>query len=209
MVSFRPVHDLSTAGVIGYYTDTSWGSDTPQAWLAEADAFDLRPSLEVKALRRSLAILPDLPAETSLIVSCSTTTLVTSELLNALRHSEPTRIIVQLTQSGKDPDYTAARNAADQLRRLGTKIMVEHDRAHSSALRLLIELQPDLINLTSALPAGNEDHALATLISLARLIGATLLISNTASAAARARCIDLGIQLGVGDQPAPAFPLSA
>lgn len=172
----------------------------PERWFAEAEEVGLRRELEVAAAKVALSALPSLPPEIYLSLNVSPKTLLSGSFRKlVLENSDPTRVVVEVTEHARIDDYERLNAAFDRLRGPGVRLAVDDAGAGFASLRHILRLAPDFIKLDRTLIDGIEydrsRQALAAgLISFAEKIEATIIAEGIEHSAE----VDVLTALGVG-----------
>lgn len=172
----------------------------PERWFAEAEEVGLRRELEVAAAKVALSALPSLPPEIFLSLNVSPKTLLSGSFRKlVLENSDPTRVVVEVTEHARIDDYERLNAAFDRLRGPGVRLAVDDAGAGFASLRHILRLAPDFIKLDRTLIDGIEydrsRQALAAgLISFAEKIEATIIAEGIEHSAE----VDVLTALGVG-----------
>jgi EAL domain-containing protein (putative c-di-GMP-specific phosphodiesterase class I) len=214
-VAFQRIADLHTGRTVGFEAVPQFGTGTPEPWFAEAAEAGLGVELEVKAMRRALQHLGDLPEGTYLAVNCSPAALVSEQVSELLLRYDTARIVVQLSEQTPVEDYARSRAAIDALRRVGVRIAVDDLGAGYSSLRHVIAFQPEIIKLGRVLTEAAEEPAqlmIQTIVGLGRLTGAAIVAKGLRDARTLDLVRDLGVDAGQGPyfgEPQPLDELTA
>ena len=172
----------------------------PDRWFAEAEEVGLRRELELATAKVALSALPSLPPEIYLSVNVSPKTLLSASFRKlVLENSDPTRVVVEVTEHARIDDYERLNSAFDRLREPGVRLAVDDAGAGFASLRHILRLAPDFIKLDRTLIDGIEydrsRQALAAgLISFAEKIEATII----AEGIEHSEEVDVLTALGVG-----------
>jgi EAL domain-containing protein (putative c-di-GMP-specific phosphodiesterase class I)/CheY-like chemotaxis protein len=188
----------------------------PDRWFAEAEEVGLRGELELAAVKAALAALPSLPPKIYLSLNVSPKTVLSAGLRKLVEGSEPSRVVLEVTEHAPIDDYKRLNAAADGLRALGVRFAVDDAGAGFASLRHILRLAPDFIKLDRTLIDGIENdrsrQALAVgLISFAERIDATIIAEGIERLADLNMLASLGVGHGQGfflARPGP-LPLSA
>ncbi|WP_242425100.1 EAL domain-containing protein, partial [Frankia sp. EI5c] len=201
-IAYQPVVDLRTGRVVAVeaLSRLPGSPRRPASLFTEAADVGLGPELEIAAIQRALAVLPDLPVGVRLAVNASPST-VTSGLVGVLlRTGVAERIAVEITENeyiGDDGDLTAAIST---LRGNDVRIVVDDMGTCYAGLQLVLHLRPDVIKLDRFIVRGLPDPAhqavVAGVTTIARAIGSHVVAEGietaTELAAAREATIDYG-----------------
>ena len=172
----------------------------PDRWFAEAEEVGLGRELELATAKAALAALPSLPPEIYLSLNVSPKTLLSGSFRKlVLENSDPTRVVVEVTEHARIEDYERLNSAFDRLRDAGVRLAIDDAGAGFASLRHILRLAPDFIKLDRTLIDGIEydrsRQALAAgLISFAEKIEATIIAEGIEHSAE----VDVLTALGVG-----------
>lgn len=188
----------------------------PDRWFAEAEEVGLRSELELAAVKVALAALPSLPPKIYLSLNVSPKTVLSAGLRKLVEGSEPSRVVVEVTEHAPIANYKRLNAAVDNLRALGVRFAVDDAGAGFASLRHILRLEPDFIKLDRTLIDGIQTdrsrQALAAgLISFAERIDATIIAEGIEKLAELNMLASLGVGHGQGfflARPGP-LPLSA
>jgi EAL domain-containing protein (putative c-di-GMP-specific phosphodiesterase class I)/DNA-binding NarL/FixJ family response regulator len=174
----------------------------PDVWFAEAHRADVGVQLERFAVRSALLELEGLPADTFLALNVSPDTAVHPGLRDDLAASDPTRIVIELTEHVPVRDYDNLERGLDALRALGTRVAVDDCGAGFTSLRHVALIAPDFLKLDMILCRDVREPARAALaralVSFARETGSTVIAEGIEAADDLAALRDLGVELGQG-----------
>jgi PAS domain S-box-containing protein len=177
---FQPIVDLEHSRVVGFEALTRFPGEParPDQWFADATAVGLGVALEVHAARTAVAAMPKLPDSTYLSVNLSPTALMSVDL-DELAPSDPTRLVIELTEHARVGDYQELRTAVQRLRSAGVRIAVDDAGAGFASFRHILELGPDIVKVDLSISQGiHDDPARQALVGgmaeLAHQSGATL-----------------------------------
>jgi EAL domain-containing protein (putative c-di-GMP-specific phosphodiesterase class I) len=198
---FQPIVDLRTGRTVGFEALSRFDTGPPDVCFADAAHVGLGLQLELKAIRRALRHLDQLPEDAYLSVNCSPTTLLSDDLYDILARHDTARIVVELTEQMPVEDYHQCRTAIDRLRRAGARLAIDDLGAGYASLRHVIALKPEIIKLDRGLADVADPSTqmmVQTLVTLGRLIGATILAEGIEDAAGIELVRALGVELGQG-----------
>lgn len=199
---FQPVVDLESGAIVSCEALTRFpasGEQPPDWWFAAAHRAGLGVELELLAIRRVLALLPQLPPQLRVAVNAGPDTIVHPGFQQLLRSADLHRLTVELTEHDVVRDYTRVLAVLQELRRDGVLLSVDDTGSGYSGLTHILHLQPDVIKLDREMVMGvHADpvrRALATaIVSFAEAIGASV-IAEGLEVMEEVDCLR---QLGVG-----------
>jgi EAL domain-containing protein (putative c-di-GMP-specific phosphodiesterase class I) len=188
----------------------------PDRWFAEAEEVGLRCELELAAVKAALAEVPSLPPEIYVSLNVSPNTVLTADLRKLVEGSDPTRVVIEVTEHAPIDNYRRLNAAVNRLRGLGVRFAVDDAGAGFASLRHILRLAPDFIKLDRTLINGiqrdRSRQALAAgLISFAERIDATIIAEGIEKLAELKMLASLGVGHGQGfflARPGP-LPLRA
>jgi EAL domain-containing protein (putative c-di-GMP-specific phosphodiesterase class I) len=219
-IHLQPICDLVDGRPRGYEALSRFAGPnarTPDRWFADAADVGLGVELECAAIAAAVRLLPLLPADTTLSLNASPTTVVSGALDALFNVAEPERLVLEVTEHADVGDYDELCRHLERLRARGVRLAVDDAGAGFSGLQHILKLQPDSIKLDMALIRGIDvdpaRRALASAMqSFARQTGAMLVAEGVETAAERKTLIALGFMRGQGyllGRPAPGAEVAA
>jgi EAL domain-containing protein (putative c-di-GMP-specific phosphodiesterase class I) len=205
-IVLQPIISLSSGHVVAVEALSRfdvWPQRAPNYWFAQADSVGLGSALELFAIQRALALLPDIPEPLCLGINAGPSTVGSPELIALLSASTPSRIIVELTEHVGIEDYPGLRRASKTVKRIGSRVALDDTGTGFASLSLLLEVAPELIKLdrtmTRDIDSDPVRRALArALVTFGNEVGAEVIAEGIETAAELAVLIDLGIAYGQG-----------
>lgn len=184
---------------------------TPDRAFAAATRFRRGVDLELLAVQRALARLPDLAPGLTMCVNLSAEALTDARVQTELLRHAGHRIAVEVTEHTQVDDYLTLISVTERLRAAGLMIAVDDAGAGYASLRHILQLKPDVIKLDIGLVRGIDQdsarQALArSLVGFAGDIGALLVAEGVETEAELNRLRELGVRYGQGfllEKPAP------
>jgi EAL domain-containing protein (putative c-di-GMP-specific phosphodiesterase class I)/DNA-binding NarL/FixJ family response regulator len=174
----------------------------PDVWFAEAHRAEVGVELERLAVRSGLDQLHHLPGESWLAVNVSPDTAASPGLRDDLAASDPTRVVVELTEHAPVRDYDELKRALDALRELGTRVAIDDCGAGFTSLRHVALIAPDFLKLDMVLCRDVREPARAALaralVSFARETGSVVIAEGIEQRDDLTALRDLGVELGQG-----------
>ncbi len=175
----------------------------PDQWFSEAQDVGLGIDLELASLEGALASLLELPSDLSVCVNLGPEALASGEAVQLLLESEPSRIIVELTEQVRVDDYPRLDTAIRRLRRHGARLAIDDTGAGFSSLAHILKLAPDVIKLDRALTTGIDAdpvrRALASaLVTFAGQTRSEIVAEGIETEGELSMLSELGIRFGQG-----------
>jgi EAL domain-containing protein (putative c-di-GMP-specific phosphodiesterase class I) len=175
-IVLQPIMRLTDRRAVGFEALSRFTSGSPEGWFAEAEEVGLGRELELRAIRQALSLLPAIPGSAYLSLNCSPGTLLSAELLELVRGSDPGRLLIELTEQIPIDDYLSYSQVIRELRRHGARIAVDDAGAGYASMRHIVNLRPEVIKLDRAFVQDLPDHPtcemVAALLRFARSVGA-------------------------------------
>lgn len=214
----QPIYRLDTGQLFGVEALARFQGPpvrTPDRWFAEAHRVGLGVELELAAVRRALALFPQLPSGIHLALNVGPSAAADPNLGELLGGVEASRVVLELTEHVEIDDYPALREALNRYRRCGVKLAADDTGAGVSGLTHILRLAPDYIKLDRELTLGIEldpvRRSLASaLVAFASESGAEVVAEGIETADALEVLTSLGVTYGQGyhlGRPGPAEQL--
>jgi EAL domain-containing protein (putative c-di-GMP-specific phosphodiesterase class I) len=212
VVLLQPIVDLGTGERTGAEAlsrfPAEWGK-TPDVVFAEAHGVGLGDRLELLALERAAALLPQVPGYVSMNVSPAT--LLTPACLDLLAALPLPRVLLELSEHDQVEDYATLAAALDPLRAQGMRLAIDDVGAGFSSLRHIVVTSPDVIKMDRSIVSGlDTDPVLAklahSLVEFAHGIDVRVVAEGVETPAEHAVLRTLGVDSGQGwlfGRPAP------
>jgi EAL domain-containing protein (putative c-di-GMP-specific phosphodiesterase class I) len=204
---FQSIVDLETGSVAGVEALARFRAQPirpPNDWFVEADQVGLGVELELAAIRRAVAALPDVGEAVWLTVNAGPDLIASPALHEVLAATgRPERIVVELTEHTPVDDYELIGAALRKLRRSGVRVAVDDTGAGFASLAHILKLAPDFIKLDRELISGIDfdpvRRALATaLASFAAETGARIIAEGVETEDELAVVRALGVRFAQG-----------
>jgi EAL domain-containing protein (putative c-di-GMP-specific phosphodiesterase class I) len=170
----------------------------PDVWFKEAASIGLGTTLETAAVRNALSVFDRVPPSVSISVNASPDVILSGLLDPVLTSTDPSRVILEITEHAAVADYDRLLEVLAPLRALGLRISVDDAGAGYASLRHILALEPDILKLDTSLTRG-IDHdvkrrALASaLIAFAREINTKITAEGIETAEELGTLSDLGV----------------
>lgn len=204
-VVFQPIVDLSSGDVAGFEALARFPAPPrgPEAWFNDAESVDLRPELEIAALRRATTERAHLPEASYLSVNVSPDVVTSDGCLETLLGVPAGRLVVEITEHACVRDYGEAATAIEPLRDHGARLAVDDAGAGFSSFTHILQLSPDIVKLDIGITRGVDSdparRALASgLVSFAEETGAQLIAEGIETDGELRTLRDLGVGYGQG-----------
>ena len=176
---FQPIWSFGDSGISAYEALARFQTDpyiTPDVWFEEAGEVGLRDSLESLAITRALAELPRLPDHCAMNINASPEAILSGVVGDIVAGYDGRRIVLEVTEHSRIPDYPEFRKAIRHIRQLGVRIAVDDAGSGYASFHHVLELDADMIKLDLSLirdiHRDRKKQALAAaLISYARHAG--------------------------------------
>jgi diguanylate cyclase (GGDEF)-like protein len=212
--SYQPIFSLTTGDVVGFegLVAPIDGSRFPNAsaLFAGAETADRTVELDMACLATVARGVGALPEQTYLSVNISPRTLESDQFqpneLRAIfgRHGiTPDQLVLELTERQEVKDLEQLRRNVAACRKAGMRIAADDVGAGNAGLRLLSEIQFDVVKIDLSLVQGgilhDPDHAvLRALQELAARWNASVVAEGVETPTQLAVVRDLGIKAGQG-----------
>jgi EAL domain-containing protein (putative c-di-GMP-specific phosphodiesterase class I) len=176
---------------------------TPDVWFADAHRAGLGPQLELAAVAKAVRLLDVLPPTAYLTINVGPEVLAAPELPQLLETTDPSRIVLELTEHFPVEDYERLRGALSEIRRRGTRLAIDDTGAGFASLAHILKLSPEIIKLDRDLARGIDADPVrrslaAALVAFATQIDATVVAEGLETEAELEAVRALGIELGQG-----------
>jgi EAL domain-containing protein (putative c-di-GMP-specific phosphodiesterase class I) len=148
---FQPILRLEDGLLVAYealarFDDPAF--PTPAHAFAAAARAGIGAELELLAVQRALALLPELPEDIWLAVNLSAEALVVPAVQEALLAAAVGNWLgIEITEHTEVQDYTALTEATERLRTAGIHIAVDDAGAGYASFRHILKLRPSVIKL--------------------------------------------------------------
>jgi EAL domain-containing protein (putative c-di-GMP-specific phosphodiesterase class I) len=202
----QPIVHLVTAEIAGYEALSDLSTRDLQgadSWFRDAAMLGLGEEFELVLLSLALEELETLPETAYLSVNVSPHTVLSTHLLDLLRHVDAGRVVLELTEHTPVDDYRALNSALKRLRRRGVRLAVDDAGAGFSSLNHILLMRPEIVKLdVSLIRDVDSDVARRSLVSglcdFAAEIGADCIAEGVETDAQARTLRDLGVTYGQG-----------
>lgn len=159
-VVFQPIVELATGRVAGMEALSRFPTmdGGPAAIFAHATQVGLGTDLELKAVRAALDRLDDLPDGAYMSVNVAAETLADPDLAELVQNSDPSRIVLEITEHTAVHDYPTLRPAVAELTRLGARLAIDDVGAGFAGLDRILQLTPTVLKLDGSLVRDADEQ---------------------------------------------------
>jgi EAL domain-containing protein (putative c-di-GMP-specific phosphodiesterase class I) len=208
---FQPVRQLSDGAIMGYEALIRGPQGTtlepPTVLFAVAHENDMDVELETLCLEMIFANLPRAVGERRLFVNASAVLLRHPVFLDERNLASINRshgdVVVEISEKEMVRDYDSFQEVLALVRRAGMRIAIDDAGSGYSGLESILHLKPDYIKVADTLvrnihvdPIKRE--IIASLESIGRRIGATLVAEGIEVEPERKTLVELGVAFGQG-----------
>jgi EAL domain-containing protein (putative c-di-GMP-specific phosphodiesterase class I)/CheY-like chemotaxis protein len=216
-MAFQPIKDLRTGETVGLEALARFGTRptaSPEVWFHEAAEIGLRVDLELTTARAALAHIDRFPPGAYLAVNLSPDTAVSPEFLRLLAQTPVERVVFEVSEHARVPDYDVLNHSLSELRAMGGRLAIDDAGAGFASLQHILRLSPDIIKLDISLTRGVDGdrarHALASaLTSFAAEIDADIVAEGIETREELGALRALGVTYGQGYYLGRPGPLPA
>jgi EAL domain-containing protein (putative c-di-GMP-specific phosphodiesterase class I) len=192
---FQPIIDLKTDRLAGCEALARFAGPparSPEVWFAEAQRVSLGVELQLAAVKKAMAQLPNLPAHAYMAINIGPDLAGAPELLQLLDNVDSQRVVIELTEHLQVEDYPALIGAVRGIRATGARVAIDDTGAGYASFSSILRLTPDLIKLDRILTTGIDmDPARQA------LAGALVTFASATQAKVIAEGIETGDELDV------------
>lgn len=214
-IVYQPIVCIDTLRIVGAEALARFAGPPqrpPNEWFDEAAEIGTLARLEIQAIRRALAGMPELPEDAFLSLNVSPGTALTAELQRTLDDVPAERLVLELTEHTRVEDYRALNDQLGPFVEAGGRIAIDDAGAGYAGWHHLVQLHPHVIKLDAALTRGIDvdrpRRALAlSLVGFAAEIGATIIAEGVETAGELQALRDFGVRWGQGFHLARPAPL--
>lgn len=210
----QPIVEVHSGTVLGYEALSRFTAKPlqgPSLWFEDAERVGRRTELELFALRRALAQLPNLPSDCYLSLNASPPTVLSGRLPGMFAGLPVDRLVLEVTEQHPIDSYEQFAAALSPLRQAGLRLAIDDVGAGFASLKHILRLSPHLIkldhSLTHAVIHSRSARALAAaLTGFAIETGTTVLAEGIETEEQLDLLTALGVSLGQGfllGRPAP------
>lgn len=216
-IVYQPVYRMSDGVIAGFECLSRFSAEprrSPDCWFAEAAEVGMGEALEIAAVRKALAALPQIPEDHYITINVSPGAILGSafsELLSGVPHE---RIVLEVTEHISVADYGELLGALRSARENGLRLAVDDAGAGYASLRHILDLRPDFIKLDMSLTRNIDSdparHALvAAMVGFAAETDSQIVAEGVESLSELRALRQLGIENAQGYLIAEPMPLEA
>jgi len=168
-ISYQPIYDLQQKKVVGYESLARFDTQpyqTPDIWFNQAKLVGLDQQLELLAIKQGLESIHLIDESAYLSLNVSAEIILSGILTNIFSDEIAHRIVLEVTEHAKVPDYQLFREALSPLRKKGVRVAVDDAGAGYASFQHVLELRAEIIKLDISLIKGlDKDPARSALAS--------------------------------------------
>ena len=161
-IYFQPIFNLFSNKIAGFESLSRFFTKpykTPDLWFKEATDVGLGESLEMLAIKNSLAYIAQFNDTTYIAINCSPSHILSGALEYTLQGADCSRLVLEITEHSPISDYTVMRAALAPLRKKGLRLAIDDVGAGFSSFQHILELEADIIKLDISLTQNiNKDN---------------------------------------------------
>lgn len=203
---YQPIWNIETSRPIGIESLSRFSgtpSRTPDLWFKEAEEAGLGAKLELAAIRKALAALPDFPQNIYMSVNASPETILSDDIESAMDGVDLDRIVLEITEHARVESYARLNMALAPLRERGLRVAIDDAGAGYASLQHILQLRPDIIKLdmglTRSIDLDPARRALAmALIGFAYQLNATIVAEGVETESELKTLRAIGIEAAQG-----------
>ena len=163
-LAFEPIVHLHTGLRIGVEALARFTGPVPTGdWFRHAHRLGLGSDLELRVLDEVIRSLPD--RDGFVTVNLSADAVLDVRTVEILRHTDATRLVVELTEQTRLPDLSVLRRRLDDLRATGAQLALHVDEFSADMLQRMSWASPAIVKfdpaITRALSTGRARAASA------------------------------------------------
>ena len=214
-ILYQPIYDINEYKVTGFEALSRFNLNPPQPpeqWFSDAVKVGQGVDLEIRAIKKGLEALDQLPEDMYISVNASPDTIL-SEQFNALFKDLPlARVLVEITEHVSIAEYSVLGELIRPLREQGLQIAVDDAGAGFASFRHILSLAPDVIKLDTSIIRNIHKDKLrraltSALIAFAREIDCKLIAEGVESESELEVLLELGVKNAQGFLLARPMPL--
>lgn len=206
-IAYQPIVDIESVKrgsgeVLGHEALARFPYAPPPVWFETASSHGLRLDLELAAIEASVAgFTPDTSG--FLAVNLSDAPLISSRLRDSLDGIEPSRIVVELSESAVIRNYEQTKRHIEALQDFGIRLAIDDVGAGEIDLWHMLRLNPDFIKVDMSLVRDlhNEPRNRALIRGVAAMaedLGVIVIAEGVESFQEEEKLLTIGVRYGQG-----------
>ena len=168
-IRYQPIYDLKKQRVMGYESLARFDTEpyqTPDIWFQEAKSVGLDQELELLAIKRGIEGMQYIDESAYISLNVSAEIIMSGLLTDVFSDEIAPRIVLEVTEHSRVPDYKLFRKALCKLRKKGLRLAVDDAGAGFASFQHILELGAEIIKLDISLIKGlDKDPARSALTS--------------------------------------------
>ena len=155
-IVFQPIVSARSGDTVGFEALTRFDGSAhgPDVWFSQAADAGLGIDLELAAIAEALGRLTELPLSTYLALNASPATINDRRLVRLLASTDPSRIVLEITEHEAIEDYAQLVASLQVLRDLGVRVAVDDVGAGFSSFAHVLELTPHVLKVDVSITGG-------------------------------------------------------
>lgn len=215
-IAYQPIVGIEgvrsgSGEVLGYEALARFPYAPPPVWFETASSHGLRLDLELAAIEASVSgFTSEIPG--FLAVNLSDASLISSRLREALRGIEPSRIVLELSESAVIRNYELTKRHIDALQDIGIRLAIDDVGAGEIDLWQMLRLKPDFIKIDMSLvrDVHNEPRNRALIRGVTAMgddLGIMVVAEGVESFQEEEKLLTIGVRYGQGYRYGKPGPL--
>jgi len=207
-IVYQPIIDLEARArgehrVVGYEGLARFGSQSPPEWFDAASRLGLRLDLELACISRAIEDFDPPEGHALLAVNLTDRTLHTSLLGDAIKGIEPTRLMLELSETASIKSYEETRLVIDALAARGVRMAVDDVGASDVDLWHMIRLGAHMIKIDMSLVRDLRDSPrnralIKAIVAMTGELGTILVAEGVETEEEHIALRELGVEYGQG-----------
>lgn len=151
---YQPIYCLNTQKVAGFESLARFFTEpyrTPDVWFSEANQIGYGELLEMLSVEKALHGLDHFDENRYISINTSPKYILNGAISEVLKHIDPSRIVVEITEHSPIEDYVQFRAVLEPLRRSGLRLAVDDAGAGYASFQHILQLEADIIKLDISL----------------------------------------------------------
>jgi EAL domain-containing protein (putative c-di-GMP-specific phosphodiesterase class I)/signal transduction histidine kinase len=207
-ILFQPIVDLQARHrgeerVFGYEALSRFEFASPPEWFEAAQAAGLQLELDLVCAHAALEVFPSDDLEGCLAINVHDSTLMSSRLMEALEGLDPSRIVIELSETASIRSYERTKEVVDTLRERGIRLAIDDVGSGEIDMWHILRLQPAMIKMDISLvrdvDSTPRNRALIRgLTTMANDLGILVVGEGVQRREEEELLLELGVQFGQG-----------